>query len=85
MKLLDMTRKPNGVFDGEVVTLDALWAEASSLGDVSVNDSIIRKGNQVSIKFERRSGSRVCATGQHTDILGAFQMAIAEARRLMEA
>lgn len=66
---------------GHLLTLDEIWSEAESLGQVSVDNGFSSNGYRVQIRFQSR-GSTVWATGSHSDIHTALQRAIEEARRL---
>lgn len=81
-RILTLTRDERGVHVDRD-TLDQLWQEAQSLGDVKVNDKVFRdNGEGVHIVFQASSGSRIYAYSEHTEIREAFRRAIAEARRL---
>lgn len=63
-------------------TLDAMWHEAEQLGRVSVDRRIFGDCYEVSISFERKSGTHVRAMGKDTNILFAVANAINEAREM---
>lgn len=63
-------------------TLDGMWREAEQLGRVSVDHRIFGDAYEVSISFERKSGTRIRAMGKDTNILFALANAINEAREM---
>lgn len=64
-------------------TLDALWYEAEQLGQVRVDQSIIKgSAYEVQIIFKRKSGTRIYAQGTDTNIAVALSKAINEAREM---
>lgn len=67
---------------GHVQTLDELWAEAESLGAVSVESQVLHKAYEATIRFERKSGTRIYARATHPNAACALADAINEAREL---
>lgn len=64
-------------------SLDALWAEAEKIGRVNVDTRWTGGGAyEVTIRFERRSGTVVHAKGTNTNIVFAVADAISEAREM---
>lgn len=60
-------------------SLDQLWQQAEQLGQVDVDHLLTGNAYRVRIRFERRSGTTVWATGQDINISNALMMAISEA------
>lgn len=63
-------------------TLDYLYATAKSIGRVKVEEDWNGKSTEVSIRFHTKGGSTIWAKGDDSDVVTAFQKAIAEARVL---
>ncbi len=63
-------------------SLDQLWAEAESLGRVSVDRFLSDGDYRVDINFSRRSGTTVYARGRDRGIAYALARAINEAREM---
>ncbi len=61
-------------------TLDELWREAEMLGRIKVDKSLFGNSYEVTIHFERQSGTGIYAKGCNTDICFAVSDAINEAR-----
>jgi len=61
-------------------TLDQLWHEAETLGKVTVSNWSGKY--EVSICFERRSGTRIYASGKDSKIEFAMAASINEAREM---
>jgi hypothetical protein len=59
-------------------SLDQLWREAEQLGRVEV-DSTWSSAYKVQIRFKRRGGTTIWATGEDTNIAFALAKAINEA------
>lgn len=76
MKLIN-SQEPNMPQD-----LGALWREAERLGRVDVDHQFGEKEYRFQIRFDRRSGTTVWATGKSTEIEQAAALAIREALAL---
>lgn len=63
-------------------SLDQLWHEAEQLGKVEVDHAICSSAYRVQIRFERRSGTKIWAQGEDTNIAFAMAKAINEAREM---
>jgi hypothetical protein len=63
-------------------TLDHLWHEARGLGIINVDMDWKGELYTVSIKFHRKSGTRIDAKGSNTNIAFALATAINEARAM---
>lgn len=63
-------------------TLDELWHEASQLGGIRIWQYEIDQGYEVTIAFKRRTGTKIEAKGNDTNIVFALAKAINEAREL---
>ncbi len=63
-------------------TLDQLWYEAETLGDVEVDKSVFSKEYSATIAWSRKSGTRIRAVGKDVEIKSALAKAINEARGL---
>ena len=63
-------------------TLDELWHEAEGLGRVEVDSDYRGEVYSASIKFDRKSGTRIYAKGTDSSIHVAMAKAINEAREM---
>jgi hypothetical protein len=63
-------------------SLDQLWHEAAQLGQIAVDMDYKGTTYDVTIKFARKSGTRIYAKGQNTNIAFAVAAAINEAREM---
>lgn len=64
------------------VTLDEVWRETESLGRVEVDHLCSNGKYRVQIRFDRKSGTMIYATGIDDDIVCAVSKAVDEAREL---
>ena len=81
MTILDLIR-PNPGEPARLVTLDDLVHEASAIGGLRVWQYKRGHSYDVTIKFERRTGSEIEAKASHSDLQLALRAAIDEARAL---
>ncbi|PZX03773.1 hypothetical protein [Celeribacter halophilus] len=79
-RLLTLDQDSDGVYAQPSATLEALWAEAESIGRVSVD---CRFSGEYSVRIAFDNGkSSIFAYGNHPDISEAVREAIKEAVRM---
>jgi hypothetical protein len=76
--MADIISLPSATY--RATTLDELWAEAETLGEVSVQNWFGRY--RATISFKTRSGSAVQSHGEHRSASIALGLAINEARNM---
>lgn len=79
-RLLLFNKDESGVYaDSHAKTLDALWAEAESLGKVGVECKTFDSGYRSTIQFKTKSGSMVFSHGEGDTPYDALLAGIKEA------
>ena len=81
MTILDLIR-PTPNEPARLVTLDELVREASQIGGLRIWQYKRGHSYDVTIKFERHTGSEIEAKASHSDLQLALRAAIDEARAL---